>query len=473
MMGNQQKKVKIIATLGPAIETREMILKLAMAGVDAFRINCAFYDAKKASALVKLVRQCEKNIGRPLAVLCDLAGPKIRIRVPKNFPQAIQDGERIKLCYRSGTEDGISLNFPKVLRKIPERTEIFLGDGVIRLRAGKAHEDYLETFVEAGGTLVSGMGFAARNVELPPFTITKKDAYDAKTLALVCDAIAISFVQSVKDIEIFKRLLSSLRKPPFFIAKMETFSSIQHAEDILDAADGLMVARGDLAFSIPTEDLPFVQKRLISLALSRAKPVITATQMLESMIHNPFPTRAEVTDIANAVLDGTDALMLSAETAIGKFPLQAVRTMVQISQKAAEALPRREFADLASFSDVMANVATKTAEKLSSPLLLVFTESGATARRISRHKPRQPIIALSPRPEVVRRLNFSFGVFPRRISKTKDFYHFLGQASNIAKENTILRLKKGEIFVVSAGVPFGKTGTTNMVLVQKMKQGRR
>jgi pyruvate kinase len=258
------------------------------------------------------------------------------------------------------------------------------------------------------------------------------------------------------------------KNPPLLIAKIETPRAVERIEKIIDVADGIMIARGDLGLSVPMAEVPFIQKALIRLALRKAKPVITATQMLESMMHNSLPTRAEVSDVTKAILDGTDATMLSGETARGQFPEEVVETMANIIMTASPHIAPRDFPEEDYIADAVSASAVKMAAHVKAKLIIVLTQTGATARRLSRHRPSQPIIALSPIDRTLRHLIFSFGVCPVKIGSLKTFDELIPIARKVAMQNDVMPLKKGDRFVISAGVPFGVSGTTNLVLVEKV-----
>jgi len=463
------RKVKIVATLGPATDTKEMIYRLAEEGVSVFRLNLSHRTKEKTARSIRLVRQVEKRMARPLGIIADLAGPKIRIGkvVPGSVLHA---GRTVKLVRKliEGSADALSLNFPAILNNLERGAEIYLADGLLKLEVVRSIAQGVLARVVIGGSLRSGMGFSAQGLSLAHFSLSAKDKEDIKTVsAAKVDAIAVSFVQTARDITKVKNVLP-YNSEPMVIAKIETAAAVENSEQIIDAADGIMIARGDLGLSVPMPELPFIQKQLIRLALKKAKPVITATQMLESMIHNSLPTRAEVADVTKAILDGTDAVMLSGETAVGKFPEEVVRMMRKIIERASGQVVFREFPEEDLIADAISASTVKIARQINARLIIVFTESGTTARRIARHRPAQPIIALSPDLRVMRRLVFSGCVTPRYSKILKRFDEIVPIARHVAASNPIVTLKKGEAFIVSAGVPFGKAGSTNLVLAEKV-----
>lgn len=463
------KKVKIVATLGPSSDTKPMILALAKKGVDVFRLNLSHYKSDKAREVVTLIREVETLVKRPLAIMGDLAGPKIRIGDIE--PGAVlQRGQSIEIIKKrvTGNSKRFSLNYPAILDRLEKGAEVYIGDGIIKLQVEKRISEGVQTRVLIGGELLPKKGFSAHGLSLAHFELSKKDKDDiVHMVAAGVDALAVSFVQHERDIAAVRKLLPA-RSPIMLIAKMETSEAIKNAEGIIDEADGIMVARGDLGFTVPMAEIPHVQKRLISLALQKSKPVITATQMLESMIFNPLPTRAEVTDVANAILDGTDAVMLSQETAMGKFPEEVVATMVQIIERAIQDITPRMFPEERSISDAISASAVHIADRIRAKAIFVFTQKGVTARRISRHRHGQAIIALTPEAATLRNLSFSWGVYPFLVPVVKQFSELSVLARKLAKKNPVCGFTKGEPFVISAGVPFGRSGGTNLISVERV-----
>jgi len=462
------KKVKIVATLGPASDSPEMIERLARAGVNVFRLNFSHKEWDYYGPLINRIRQVEKKIGRPLAILGDVPGPKIRIGFVGEGVE-LRSGSRIRIVGHSvvGSREIISVNFPNILKHLKAGTEIYLGDADIKLEVERTDQEGVIARVTGGGALRSRMGFSAQGMALDAFALNTRDrSFIRHTVAANLDMIGISFVQTKQDIMRVRKLLPK-KNAPMIVAKIETAKAIEHIDEILEVSDALMIARGDLGFSIPLAQLPYVQKELIALCLKKAKPVITATQMLESMIHNQLPTRAEVTDVANAILDGTDAVMLSAETAIGNFPEETVKTMTRIIEGGMMRIPEREFGDEKTVADAVAVSAVRVAKQVGARLIIVFTETGATARRIARHRGAQPIIALSPEDRTVHKLALSWGVRALKTKSTNNIDHLILEAKKIARKNPVLELKAGESFVISAGLPFGQSGGTNFILIEK------
>lgn len=465
----ENKKIKIVATLGPATNSKEMIIALARAGANVFRLNLSHRSREESLQTVKNIRSAEKEIGCPLSVLGDLAGPKIRIGTVEKEGR-VEPGHMITISSKPvvGTLQCVSVNFPSIVQNLEKGAEIYLGDGLIHLQVEKKIPDGVLAQVIVGGGLRSRMGFSAQGLVLNNFSLQAKDKEDIKTMIEAgADAIAVSFVQTAKDVETVRALLPK-KNPPMVIAKIETRAAVENADAIFDVADAVMIARGDLGFSVPMAELPLIQKKLIRMALVKAKPIITATQMLESMIHNPLPTRAEVTDIANAILDGTDAVMLSGETAMGKFPCEAVKMMASVTRDVTPHIRHQEFREEGGITEAIAASVAKVADEANAKLIIVFTETGFTARKIARHRHHQPIIALSSNKEVIHKLNFLWGVFPQHSRTLKNLDELIKETKKVAAENGVVKLKKGEPFVISAGVPFGKAGATNLVFVNRV-----
>ncbi|MDP3962908.1 MAG: pyruvate kinase [bacterium] len=462
------QKVKIVATVGPASASAGIIAKMAKAGVDVFRLNLSHKSRQEMLENIADIRRAEKKVGRPLAIMGDLAGPKIRIG-DIDGEYTLKIGQQLSIVRekRMGNAASFSLNHPHILNNLQKGSFVYLGDGLVKLEIADISKKSATAKVVVGGILKSRMGFSAQGLAIRSFSLSAKDKADIATLCRAgADALAVSFVQSSGDILAVRKLLPA-KNPPMLIAKIETMAGVDNAEKIVDVADGLMVARGDLGFAVPLASVPHIQKHLIRLCRRHAKPVITATQMLESMIYNHMPTRAEISDVANAILDGTDAVMLSGETAAGKYPVQAVETMASVIAGATPHVRYKTFPVEGSVSDAVSQAVVTLADGLDAKLIVAFTESGATARRISRHRPNQPIVVSSRSMRTIRRMNFSWGVFPVLDSEIQSLDEALAKARGIATRLRTAPLKKGDVYIVSAGVPFGKSGTTNLALVQQ------
>lgn len=463
------KPVKIVATLGPATHSYEKILELAQAGVDVFRFTLAHAKAEEVAEAVGWIREVEEKLSKPIAVMGDLPGPKIRISDVK--PETIlEKGQKfiVSKTITMGDKNGCGINQPSVLEVLETGAEVFIDDGTIKLKIDKKIDDGVETTVLAGGLLNPRKGFSAEGISLDTDIITDKDRESIELMVgLQTDALAVSFVQNANDIQKVRDLLPE-DSPIMIIAKIETANGVANAEEILEKADGMMIARGDLGLAIPIAQLPLIQKKLIDLCVRNAKPVITATQMLESMITKPIPTRAEVGDVANTILDRTDAIMLSAETAVGKFPLDAVEMMGKIITEMVGHISVYEYKERKTIGNAITDATGNIADLIEAKLVIVFTATGRTARRISRHRHQQPIIAISPNPATLRKLSFTWGVYPELMKDISNFEEMLGLARKKAKDNLIISLTDGDKYVISAGMPYGQAGSTNMILAQKV-----
>jgi len=384
----------------------------------------------------------------------------------------VEDGEKLVLTASKGNDEGrLTINYPHLAREISPGERIFISDGIIELEVISIDSDEISTLVNNGGTITPKKGVNLPDTQLSVESITKKDKKDlAFALKLDIDWVALSFVREAEDIHALKRLIANAGKDIPVMAKIEKMEALINIEAILEAADGILVARGDLGVETPLEEVPLVQKLLVYLANEVGKPVIVATHMLESMIHEKRPTRAEASDVANAVIDGTDALLLSGETAMGKYPVDAVSTMANIANTAKDGLFSDDWETSvekyreASITHAVCHAAYHTAKDLDAAVIITPTSSGTTSRMVARYKPRQPIIALSPSIDTLRQLTISFGIFPRPM----DSINNLDELIAAAKEDTkrLGFIKKDEIAVITAGYPPGIPGTTNLIRVE-------
>lgn len=463
------KKVKIIATTGPSVDSLEDIVELAQAGVDVFRINFSHASPEEAASRLGWVREAEKKVKRPLTVMGDLSGPKIRIGDIVEGLE-IEKGQKMRIYKETkmGSAEGFCLNHAEIVDAMKVGAIVYVDDGNLKLEVVKKDKDSVVVEVLVGGLLKPRKGFSVEGLSLASQGLSEKDKNDIKHMVkLGADALAVSFVQTAQDILDVRSQLPK-NSNIFLVAKIETAKGIENAESILEVTDGLMVARGDMGLAVPIAEVPHIQKKLINLCLEKAKPVITATQMLESMIHAPIPTRAEVTDVANAILDGTDAVMLSAETASGKFPAETVKMMVKIIRETLSHVSPRIYMEGEGIRNAVSAEVADIADRVKTKLIMAFTQTGSTARRISRNRHQQTIMALSPEESTLRHLNFSWGVHPVLIKTTLDFDNMREQAKEMAKKNDIVEIEKGDAIVITAGMPFGETGSTNMILVERV-----
>ena len=465
------RRTKILCTIGPATEGEKEIAGLARAGMDAARLNFSHGTPGGHHEVLKRIRRVEGDVKRPICVAIDLSGPKIRVGDFPGGKIALNNGDEIVVTTREGEESGLPINYPPLCREVREGNRIFIGDGAIELKVVKTAKDRVSTQVVSGGVVTPKKGVNLPDTDLSMPSLTEKDIRDLYFgLDIGVDWIALSFVRKADDVVKLKKIIEGKNKNVPILAKIEKAEAIKNIESILDVSDGIIVARGDLGVETPLEDVPLVQKRLIELSNRMGKPVIVATQMLESMIRESRPTRAEVTDVANAVIDGSDCLMLSEETALGSHPTEAVSTMARIAEHAESGLfndvwhTKVEGYEESDITGAVCHAAYTTARDLGAAAIITPTSSGITPRIVARYRPMQPIIALSDDIDTVRRLAITFGVVPRVAA----FKNNIDDVIQTAKDEAIStgRVKKGDTVVITAGSPGGIAGTTNLIRVE-------
>lgn len=472
------KKTKIVATIGPATESEETLTSLVKAGMNVTRLNFSHGDHAEHQKRVITIRKVSKNLDIPVAILQDLSGPKIRIGDFGSGQITLKKDALFTLTTKkiSGDESIAYVNYPNLPKEVKVGNFILVDDGKKKLQIIKTSKDEVLTKVIVGGEIKSRRGINLPGSYLKISAITPKDEIDLKFgIKNKVDFVALSFVREAADVLKLRAMLKAGKSDAHIIAKIETAEAIENLDEIINAADGIMVARGDLAIEIPAPDVPLIQKEIIEKCNSVGKPVITATQMLESMVRSPVPTRAEVSDVANSILDGSDAVMLSEETAIGQFPVLAVEMMSQIAGRVEEKLKSKEFSSnlgqtLQSVSSVIKDMpdaisysATRVATRVGAKAIVALTESGFTARMLSRFKPHEPIIVMTPHERTKTKLALSFGCLPVKIKGFKDMHDVTKLVSEFVKEKNIA--KSGDKVVIVAGMPFGKTGGTNTIMV--------
>lgn len=463
------KRTKIIATLGPAVETAEKMAALIKAGCDIARINVAHGDIDYHKFLMATFKNVACALGRTTAIMLDIKGPEIRTGTVKGGQIELSSGSLLTLTPEEiiGTPERLHINFPTLAHLLEKGDIVLLDDGRIRLKVLELKGEEIVTKVICGGKIKDKRGVNIRGKEIPVAYLTEKDRmYLELAVRSKVDFIAASFVRNAEDVYIVKKFLGDLGGSIPVIAKIETQSAIKNIDDILLASDGIMVARGDLGVEIPVEELPGVQKYLLRKALEHAKPAIIATQILESMLERPVPTRAEVSDIANSLLDGADALMLSGETAVGKYPVEAVKTLVKVAKKAEELLFKKdEFIELkGGISHNMSNAAVLLAREMQANAILCITRSGKTARLVSKHRPKTPIIVATYEENVLRRTSLFWGTQGFVIEKQSSTDAVIEKA--MEKGLAYRYIKKTDVLVVTAGEPTGLPGTTNVLRVE-------
>jgi pyruvate kinase len=461
------RSAKIVCTLGPASHSLEMIERLTHAGMDVARLNFSHGTHEGHAGTIRRVREVSGRLAKPIGILADLQGPKIRTgALADKRPVQLVAGQRFTISTRDfpGTRAGVSTTYKRMPREVSRGDRILLGDGLIELRVLSTTSDSVLCTVINGGELGEHKGINLPGVKLRIPAVTPKDQEDLVfALQQGANFIAVSFVRSAKDILLAKAAISRAKKNVPIIAKLEKPQAIDNLDEILRVTDGVMVARGDLGVEMSPEKVPVIQKLIISKARDARLPVITATQMLESMTQNPRPTRAEASDVANAVFDGSDALMLSAETAIGKYPVGAVQMMDRIIREAESSIFQVLRPSPAQFNiaETTAELICHASEELKMKVIAVFTETGSTGRLISKHRPRPPIIAFSTIQETRRRLSLYWGVMPRTISEVQNIEGLVEAAEKRLLEEKLVQ--RGDIVGIVAGTPLFVGGTTNFM----------
>jgi pyruvate kinase len=460
---------KIVATIGPACSTPEMVRELVEAGMNAARLNLSHGTHDDHAARAKLVRDAQQEAGRPLALIGDLQGPKFRVGDLAE-PLALTSGEDVMVVMtEGGAGDGELPIAPAAIGEVLRPGhEVLIDDGMVRLHVEEVEAGRARCGVLVGGFVTSHKGVNLPGVPIPIPALTRKDLEDLEfALELGCDFIALSFVRSAADVRDLKALLEQEGSTAHVIAKIEKAEAVDALDDILEETDAVMVARGDLGVEIGAALVPLVQKRIILESLDRGKPVITATQMLESMIHHPEPTRAEASDVANAILDGTSAIMLSGETAVGEYPVQAVQTMDRIARAIEPSLGYRhqlpEATEDPTIGNAMSNAACDLAETLGAKAMLVPTFTGRTASAVARLRPRRPIVALTHKLWSVHQMAIEWGVTPIWIPECKDVEDLWNRSVDAARNSGII--SSGDTVVITAGTAVNIPGSTNVIKV--------
>ncbi|MBT4932888.1 MAG: pyruvate kinase [Rhodospirillaceae bacterium] len=468
----RRRNAKIIATLGPGTSDEKSINDLFLAGVDVFRLNFSHGAHEEHKARFDTIRALEKKHERPIGVLLDLQGPKLRLGVFEDGKAVLRAGNpfRLELAEIQGNDVGASLPHPEIFAALKPEMKLLLDDGKIELKVHKCGKDFAETMVVTGGEISDRKGVNVPSAMLDLSPITEKDHGDLQYgLELGVDWVALSFVQRPEDIVEAKKLVDGRAG---VMAKLEKPSAIDYLDEIVDLADAVMVARGDLGVELPPEDVPAIQKQILYSCRCAGKPVVVATQMLESMIHTPTPTRAEASDVATAIYDGADAVMLSAETAVGEYPIETVSMMDRIINRV-EVDPlyrkitdseRREAENTAN--DAITAAARQSAQIISAAAIVTFSSSGSTTLRASRERPTVSILGLTPKWETARRMTLVWGVHSVLTPDLTSFTEMVNLAIESAKHEEFA--STGDSLVVTAGVPFGTPGATNILRIAKI-----
>ncbi len=468
------RRTKIVCTLGPASSSPEILEEMALAGMNVARLSCSHGTWDEKTVWIRQLREIARKLATPIGIMIDLSGPKFRLGEVEGETLAVDVGQELRLTLVDGP-----IEFP--LSEVHEAAQIgdriLIGDGQVGLEVTAKDDRSLTARVVDAGTIGTRQGVTLIGRDIAIAAVTPQDVYDLhRAMEEGVDWIAVSFIRTAKDIQTVKDMIAKAGQKTAVMAKIETPSAIDNLDEIIEASDGVMVARGDLGLQAPFEDVPHLQKRIIRGCLQRAKPAITATQMLESMIENDRPTRAEVTDVANAILDGSDAVMLSGETAIGKHPALVVRTMAKIAVRSEQEHIMGEgvsIDDELTLTDTTAAVgqsAVKLAQTLGVDAILSFTRSGATARMVSRFRPSIPIVAVCPTAETFGKLTVSWGVQPVLARPYETIDDMIDTAYTSALDAGYLT--RGNRVVITAGIAPLSTGRTNLILFGEVSDPR-
>ncbi len=465
----QVRRTKIVATLGPVSSDPDLVEELARQGMDAARLNFSHGTHDEHLARLEAVRLAELRVGRPLAVIADLGGPKIRVGRLEE-PRTLAPDEEVTFV-AAGEETGaeIGITFPGLADIAEPDSALLINDGLVRTRVLGREGSRLHARVEVGGIVTTGKGVNLPGTVLPIPALTEKDVADLEfALAQGVDFVALSFVRSASDVEDLRERIAAAGSQARIIAKIEKAEAMADLEQIIEASDAVMVARGDLGVEIGVSEVPVAQKRIIASARRAGRTVITATQMLESMIFNPEPTRAEATDVANAILDGSSAVMLSAETATGAYPLQAVAFMSRIAASIEPSVPYEREADVVEgdLAATLTRSACDVAEELDSAVVAVPTETGATARRVARFRPRRPVVAASAHQAVLRQLALEWGVIPLEVEAAESVEILWERIVKAIRERELAG--PGDVLVLTGRADVALPGATTHVLVHRL-----
>ena len=464
---------KIVATLGPASSDPKILRRLFESGVDVFRLNFSHGTQDDKKSLITTIRALEREVGRPIAVMMDLQGPKLRIGTFTGDKATLAEGAPFRLDMEDKPGDGTRVRLPhkEIFQAIGPETDLLVDDGRIRLRVKRSGADFAETEVVTGGVISNRKGVNVPGVVLPLSSLTEKDQSDLQFgLNHGVDYVALSFVQQPQDLADARRLIAGRAA---LLTKLEKPAAINSLHEIVEMSDVVMVARGDLGVELPPEDVPVLQKRIITACREAGKPVIVATQMLESMVHSPTPTRAEASDVATAVYDGADAVMLSAETAAGDYPVEAVRIMNRIVERTEQDPLFRRITDASRLepeptaADAISAAACQVAKTLSVKAIVTYTTSGSTTLRAARERPEVPVICLTPNRDTARRLSIVWGVHSIHTTDAHDFLDMVEKASRHAVQDGFAT--KGDRIVITAGFPFGTPGSTNILRIARVE----
>ncbi|SHJ48444.1 pyruvate kinase [Tepidibacter formicigenes] len=471
------KKTKIVCTIGPASEKKEVLRELINSGLNVCRLNFSHGDYEEHGLRIKTIKELREEMNKPVAILLDTKGPEIRTGKFADPEVLLEEGQKFTITMKDvlGTKEMCTVSYKELINDVKVGDTILIDDGLVGLKVNEIKDQDIVCTVENAGIVKNNKGVNVPGVKINLPAITEKDRKDIEFgIEQGIDFIAASFVRKAADVLAIREILEANNATDIqIISKIENQEGVDNIDEILEVSDGLMVARGDLGVEIPTQEIPIAQKMMIKKCNKLGKPVITATQMLDSMIRNPRPTRAEVTDVANAIYDGTDAIMLSGETAAGKYPVEAVKTMASIAKRTEDSLEYNEILKSKRLNEVnvtnaISHATCTTAIDLNASAIVTSTSSGHTARMVSRFRPEAPIIAATHCEKVMRRLALSWGVYP--------VLTIAGESTDEVIDNAIKAsieagyIKVGELVVVTAGVPVGVAGTTNLIKVHVVSE---
>ncbi|CEH32828.1 Pyruvate kinase [Romboutsia lituseburensis] len=469
------KRTKIVCTLGPATDKEEILRELVLNGLNVCRFNFSHGSHEEHKSRMDLVKKVRTELDKPIAILLDTKGPEIRTGNFADPEVLLEEGQDFTITMEEvvGTKEICTVSYKELANDVKEGDVILIDDGLVGLRVKEVYGKDIYCKVENSGIVKNHKGVNVPGVKINLPALTDKDISDIEFgIAQGIDYIAASFVRKASDVLAIREVLEKNNATHIqIISKIENHEGVENIDEILNVSDGIMVARGDLGVEIPTEEIPIAQKMMIKKCNEAGKPVITATQMLDSMMRNPRPTRAEVTDVANAIYDGTDAIMLSGETAAGKYPIEAVKTMATIAKRAEQTLDYDEMLKERKVTDVtvtnaISHATCTTAVDLSASAIVTFTSSGHTARMVSKFRPKCPIIATTEDEGVMRRLALTWGVYPVKTSHAGSTDEIIDNSINSVKDMNYL--KEGDLVVITAGVPVGVSGTTNLIKVHSI-----
>lgn len=468
------RKTKIICTLGPATDTVEVMRELLVQGMNVARFNFSHANHEEHLQRLKILKRLRNELDLPVAALLDTKGPEIRIGTFKDEKIQLVKGQTFTLTTNEivGDDYRVSITYKELVNDITEGSRILIDDGLVELTVDAIEDTEIICTVQNDGVISNNKGVNVPGAELSMEFLSEKDKNDIIFgIKNGFDFVATSFTRTPKDVEDVRNLLRENGGESMqIVAKIENLQGVENIDQIIDAADAIMIARGDMGVEIPGEEVPVLQKLIIKKVYNAGKPVITATQMLDSMIKNPRPTRAESTDVANAIYDGTSAIMLSGETAAGKYPIQALQTMVRITERTEQDIDyRKRFKNIedinsSDMTEAISHATCTIAHDMNAKAIITVTKSGRTARKVTKYRPECPIMGCATYPHICRQLNLSWGIYPLHIREEQDSYELFDHAVKAVMEAGFL--EQGDLTVLTAGIPLGNSGTTNLIKVQ-------